>query len=109
MPESLKQLSDSLHFFNTSDLDFSALKLILTHVMSFSIPFSSHLTPIADVVVIVMSSIYACIGECLRLELVVPLLSTSVDFISIFIAKAKSVAEMVQPVIIPFSNLCHAD
>ena len=57
-----------------------------------------------------MSSIYTRIGRFPRLDLVVELLhSTSVAFISIFIVKAKSVAEMVQPTIIPFSNLRHPD
>ena len=79
-------------FFNTSDVDFASLKLILTHVMNFSIPFSSHLAPITDIVI---SSIYARIGGCLRPDLVVgPLHSTSAAFISIFLAKAKSVAEI---------------
>ena len=51
---------------------------------------------------------YAGIGGCLRPDVIVePLHSTSAAFISIFIAKAKRVAEMLQ-VIIPFSNLCHA-
>ena len=105
-PESLNRSSDILPFFNRRDLVFVALKLILAYVVSFSIPFSSHLALITDVVVIVMSSIYARISGCLRPDLVVGALhSTSATFISILIAKAKRVAEMVQP----FSNLCHAD
>ena len=78
--------------------------------MRFSIPFSGHLALITDVVVIVISSIYARIGGCHRPALVVGSLhSTSAAFVNIFIAKAKRVVEMLQPVIIPFSNLCHAD
>ena len=69
--KNLKRLSDSFPFFNTSDLDSAALKLILANVMSFSILFSCRLAPITDVVVIVMLSINVLIIGCVRSDLFV--------------------------------------
>ena len=41
-------LSSTLPFFRTTDLDLVGLKLILTHEMSLSRPHSIHLQPWTD-------------------------------------------------------------
>ena len=57
-----RNLSITLPFFKTKDLDFSGLKDILTHPISFSSPFRIHLAPGTDSVVTVRSSMKARIG-----------------------------------------------
>lgn len=63
-----------------------------------------------DVVVTVKSSMKALIGGW-RTPVFVkgPLHSTSADLTIMFMARAKRMTEMVQPVIMSFSSLCQAD
>lgn len=52
----------------------------------------------------------ALIGCCLEPNFVFGLLhSTSADLKTIFMARAKRVTEVVQPVMIPFSSWCQLD
>lgn len=56
------------------------------------------------------SSLKALIGGCLESDFVFgPLHSTSAVLATIFMARAKRVTEMVQPVIIPFSSRYQLD
>lgn len=62
------------------------------------------------VTVMVRSSMKALIGGCRAPDLVNgPLHSTSADFTTMFMARKKRVTEMVQPVMIPFSNRCQSE
>lgn len=109
-PEEKRNWSATFPFLNTKDLDFVGLKFMHAHVMTFSRPFSSHLQPGTDVVDTVRSSINARIGGWWTPDLDRgPLHSGSADLASMFIARAKMITDAVQPVIIPFSNLCHSD
>lgn len=58
----------------------------------------------------VRSSMKALNGSCLESDFVFgPMHSTSAVLVTIFMARAKRVTEMVQPVIIPFFSRCQLD
>ena len=104
-PSLKRNLSVTFPFFRTRDLDFAGLKLMRTHAMMLSNPWRIHLAPGTAVVVTVRSSMKALMGGCLTPDLLRgPLHSGSAALTSMFIASAKRVTEMVQPVIMPTSS-----
>ena len=105
-----RNLSAVLSFFMTNDLDLAGLSFILAHAISFSRLRRIYLFPITDVVVIVRSSMYALIGSWRSPVFIIgPRYSTSADFTIIIMARVKRVADSVQPVMIPLSNLCQSE
>ncbi len=102
--------SATLPFFKPRDLDLAGLKLILAHRMRRWSPWSSHLHPGTEAAVTVRSSIKALMGGCRVPDLDMgPLHFTSADLTIMFMARAKSGTEIVQPVMMPFSSRCQAD
>lgn len=105
-----RNLSTISPLLTTSEFDFTGLKLIFAQVMSFSRPWRIHPLPGTDVVVTVRSSLKALIGgSCIPVFIKGRLHSTSADLTIIFMARAKKMTELVQPVIMPFSSLCQSD
>ena len=104
-----RSFSSEIPFLSTSDRDLDALTTHSGPCDEFFYAFKTHLSPTVDVVVIVILSKSALIGGCLIPDLVTgPLHSNSAVFINRFIACVNKVAEMVQPVIMSLSGLCHA-
>ena len=103
VPRMLKRnLSMTLPFLSTSDLDFPGLNRILANPISFSSPCRIHLLPGID-------SVVGGGGWCIPDFVRGPRNSGTVDFAIMFIAKAKRITVMIQPMMIPTSGLYHSD
>ena len=93
-----------------NNLDLAGLKFILTKAISFSRLCKIHLLSVTEDVMKVRSSIYTLIsGWHTPVFIIGPQLLTSANLITIFVARVKRVAEIIQPVMIHLSNLCHSE
>lgn len=105
-----RKLSSTFPFLSTKDLDLAGLKHIWAHSTIFLSPCRIQRQPGTDSVLTLRSSVNALMGGWYWADVVLGSLhSGSADWISTSMAREKSFAEMVHPMMMPTSTQCLLD